>query len=75
VKKQGISWKECAISIREVVARKPEHKQKIWENSPFGPKSRTILNCAIYDFGRSLFFEGYPPPAPFYNGLKEQQWK
>lgn len=53
LKKWGISWKECAISIRDAVAREPEHKQKIGENSPFGPQSRTILNCATYDFGRS----------------------
>lgn len=59
-KKCGIPWKLCAISIRrDVVAREPEHKQKIQERPFFAQISRAITNYAIYDLGRSWLFEGY----------------
>lgn len=71
-KKCGIPWKLCAISIRDVVAREPEHKQKIQERPFFAQISRAITNYAIYDLGRSWLFEGY---FFLYNCFKEKQWK
>lgn len=76
MKECGIPWKVCAVSIRDVVAREQEHKQKIQESPSFGPNLRTITNSAIYDLGRSWLFGSYFFFFfSFYNCFKEEQWK
>lgn len=52
--KCGIPWKVCAVSIRGVVAKEPEHKQKVQESPSFWPKSQGLLQIV-----QSMIWEGH----------------
>lgn len=58
-----------AISLKDVVARETEHKQKIPKALPLAQISRMITNCAVCDLGRSWLFEG--EFFSFYNCFKK----